>query len=60
MGERFSMITTEPSDDVKKIHDRMPLVFEKEEQERWLGGDPVERWMDEANYKFVSLQITAQ
>ncbi len=35
----FSMLTTAPSDSVKEIHNRMPLVLLPEELETWVGDD---------------------
>lgn len=37
----FVILTTEPNESVRKIHDRMPLILEQEQLESWLsdGGD---------------------
>ena len=32
----FTILTTSPNDLLKKIHDRMPVVLEKEEEDQWL------------------------
>ncbi len=37
-GESFSMVTTEPSDFVRKVHDRMPAVLADEQVEPYLDG----------------------
>lgn len=36
--EHFSMLTTEPSDSVREVHDRMPVVLHEWEFGSWLGG----------------------
>lgn len=35
----FSIITTEPNENVSPIHDRMPLVLGEQEARHWLGSD---------------------
>lgn len=37
-GDRFAVVTTDPSPDVAPIHDRMPLVLQPDEAPLWLGG----------------------
>ena len=37
--ESFTIITTEPNDTVGEIHNRMPVVLEPDEENRWLTGD---------------------
>ena len=37
--DTFSLITTEPSDVVGKVHDRMPLLLPRENYAAWLDGD---------------------
>ncbi|HQN49343.1 MAG TPA: SOS response-associated peptidase, partial [Caldisericia bacterium] len=32
----FSIITTEPNNKIKKIHDRMPVILDKEREKIWL------------------------
>ncbi len=32
----FTIITTEPNEEVSKIHDRMPVILEQEEEKLWL------------------------
>lgn len=59
LSERFSMITTEPNDSVREIHDRMPLILGAEEQECWLAGAPVDIWMDAARTT-IPLQASTQ
>lgn len=39
----FSIITTSPSKDVDQVHDRMPVILhKKEDQEKWLQEQPLE------------------
>lgn len=38
-GDRFSVITTEPTETVKPIHDRMPVVLKQEELPLWFSDD---------------------
>jgi putative SOS response-associated peptidase YedK len=38
----FIIITTEPNELMKPIHDRMPVILEKEDEEYWLNPDNVE------------------
>lgn len=35
--ETFAIVTTEANKDVKGVHDRMPVILEREEEEMWLG-----------------------
>jgi putative SOS response-associated peptidase YedK len=35
----FSIITTTPNKEMKPIHDRMPVIFDEEKEELWLGED---------------------
>ena len=37
--DRFVILTTEANDSMKPVHDRMPLVLEREEIQRWLNED---------------------
>lgn len=37
-GGRFTLLTTEPGPDVAPIHDRQPVVLEREQWAAWLGG----------------------
>lgn len=37
-GERFALVTTEPNDPVRAVHDRMPLVLSAQEAIIWLTG----------------------
>ena len=37
--ERFIIITTQANESVKKIHDRMPLILERQELEDWIYDD---------------------
>lgn len=38
-GGRFSIVTTQPNDDVAPIHDRMPLVLARDELGLWMEGN---------------------
>ena len=38
-GDRFVIVTTEANESVRRVHDRMPLVLEKEELESWVYDD---------------------
>lgn len=40
--ETVTILTTQPNDVVEPIHDRMPVVFEPDEESRWLHGEPDE------------------
>src|SRR5687768_17627902 len=35
----FSLITTEPNEVIRKVHDRMPLIVPREGYAAWLAGD---------------------
>ena len=37
--DRFVILTTEANDSMRPVHDRMPLVLERDEIQRWLGED---------------------
>jgi putative SOS response-associated peptidase YedK len=38
----YTIITTQPNDSVKNIHNRMPVILEKEDEETWLNPDLTE------------------
>jgi len=38
-GLSSTIITCEPNSLISKIHDRMPCILKKEDEERWLSGD---------------------
>ena len=40
--QTFTIKTTTPNDVVKPIHDRMPVILKKEDEEEWLNPDIVE------------------
>lgn len=42
MGDRFTIVTTEPNDIVAPVHHRMPLVLNPVEALTWLNGTPGE------------------
>ena len=35
-GESFTIITTEPNELVRPIHNRMPVILQPEDEEQWL------------------------
>ena len=37
--DRFVILTTEANDSMKPVHDRMPLVLERDEIHKWLNED---------------------
>jgi putative SOS response-associated peptidase YedK len=37
---RFTIITSEPNALVAGVHDRMPVILSREDEERWIAGDP--------------------
>jgi putative SOS response-associated peptidase YedK len=37
----YTIITCEPNALVAKVHDRMPVILTRENEERWVSGDPV-------------------
>ena len=39
-GAVYSVIVTEPSEQVRKVHDRMPVVLRQDQHENWLTGSP--------------------
>lgn len=38
-GDRFVILTTEPNESMKPVHDRMPLILERDEIKAWLCTD---------------------
>ncbi|MCQ2401360.1 MAG: SOS response-associated peptidase [Lachnospiraceae bacterium] len=42
-GKRFVILTTSPNESMKDIHDRMPLIMDKDEVAAWLGDERVAR-----------------
>ncbi|MBC8022240.1 MAG: SOS response-associated peptidase [Burkholderiales bacterium] len=40
--ETFTIVTTDASEAVAQIHDRMPVILPRHAEDRWLHGDPVE------------------
>ena len=36
---RYVILTTKPTPEIAQIHDRMPLVIEREDAENWLYSD---------------------
>ena len=42
-GKRFVILTSDPNESVKDIHDRMPLIMDKGEVAAWLGDERVAR-----------------
>lgn len=44
-AERFVVITTEANESVSNIHDRMPLILEKNEIDMWIYADKVTEYI---------------
>ena len=45
-GDRFVILTTAANDSMRPVHDRMPLILERDEIPQWLGEDRlVERFL---------------
>jgi putative SOS response-associated peptidase YedK len=45
--ETFSVITTDPNQVVAPLHNRMPVIVERKDYARWLGGgDPAQPPLD--------------
>lgn len=44
-GKRFVILTTRSNESMKDIHDRMPLIMNKEEVAAWLGNESVARML---------------
>jgi putative SOS response-associated peptidase YedK len=40
--ETFTIVTTDPNEQVAQIHDRMPVILPKEAEDAWLNGDVAE------------------
>lgn len=40
--ETFTIVTTDANEAVAQVHDRMPVVLSKEDEDRWLSGEPGE------------------
>ena len=38
----FTIITTEPNELVSRVHNRMPVILQNEDEEAWLSGNPEE------------------
>jgi putative SOS response-associated peptidase YedK len=38
--ESFTIITTEPNELVRPVHDRMPVILRPEDEEQWLDASP--------------------
>lgn len=43
---RFVILTTEANESMRPVHDRMPLILEKEEVEDWLQGSKTEQFLN--------------
>lgn len=39
-GHVYSVIVTEPSEQVRPVHDRMPVVLHRDDHEQWLAASP--------------------
>lgn len=53
MAERFDMITTEPSRDVKDYHARMPAIVWEQDVEAYLCGDKFMELLEKAPYDLI-------
>ena len=47
-----TIITTSPNDKVSQIHDRMPVILEKEDTEKWI--------RSEHDFEYVKNMLTAK
>ena len=57
--ETFSIITTDPNQVVAPLHNRMPVIIERKDYARWLGGgDPAQPPLDLLR-PFPAEQMTA-
>jgi putative SOS response-associated peptidase YedK len=54
----FSIITTQPNSLMEKIHDRMPVILEKEDEKKWITATP-ERELIELLRPFPSEKMKA-
>jgi len=41
--ETFTILTTDPNELMEPVHNRMPVILEPKDYDRWLGWDPAER-----------------
>jgi putative SOS response-associated peptidase YedK len=41
--QTYTIITTTPNELIAPLHDRMPAILKREDEERWLSGDPLSR-----------------
>ncbi|MEZ5748896.1 MAG: SOS response-associated peptidase family protein [Caenibius sp.] len=41
-GRVYSVIVTEPSEQVRPVHDRMPVILHRDQHEGWLRGPPAQ------------------
>lgn len=41
--ETFTILTTDPNELMEPVHNRMPVILEPKDYDRWLGSDPAER-----------------
>jgi putative SOS response-associated peptidase YedK len=58
----YTIITTEPNESVKSVHDRMPVVLSKEHEEDWLSESSSEDYLNSMlapiNYEFEFYPVT--
>lgn len=40
MGPVYSMVITDPSPQMRAVHDRMPVIIPRAERDAWLAGEP--------------------
>jgi putative SOS response-associated peptidase YedK len=41
--QTYTIITTTPNELIAPLHDRMPAILKRKDEERWLSGDPLSR-----------------
>jgi len=56
--ETFAIVTTEPNDVARQVHDRMPVVLAPEEEATWLRGD-IERARDLCSPYEGAMEVSA-
>ena len=54
--DHFSMVTTQPSAEYAKVHDRMPLVIKPSELRQWLFQD-FSSLVDRSHFQFTSAKL---
>lgn len=57
--DRFSIVTTEPNETVRPVHDRMPLALSAQGALAWLAGDAAAEQLASSDMKSTALYPTA-